>query len=238
MTAVASPILRTVDLAKHYRGVKAVDGVTMAVNRGEIRGLIGPNGAGKSTVIDLASGRTKPTAGRVLLGGADITAFSVRKRRMAGVSRTFQRTSVFPALTVQENLRVAALKFPATDLDPIVAGMNLGALGDRRADEISYGEMRRLDIALAMVGDPEILLLDEPAAGLSKEDSRVLADHLQELTKRLQVTVVLVEHDMDVVFGICDFVTVLETGRVLVEGSPDEVRRSPAVIRAYLGTAA
>lgn len=233
---VSGFVLETIGLSKAYRGVKALDGVDLRVSRGEIRGLIGPNGAGKSTLVDVTSGRLRPSSGRVMLDGADITSSSIGRRRRAGLSRTFQRTSIFPALTVRAHLAVAALRFPDSDFGPIVAGFGLAALANKRADEIAYGEQRRLDIALAMVGDPQVLLLDEPAAGLAKHDSRQLADHLQQLAKTLKVTVVLIEHDMDVVFGVSDSVTVLAAGCILAEGRPDEVRRNDSVIRAYLGS--
>jgi len=228
--------LEITGLSKHYSGLKALDQVDLRVSKGEIRGLIGPNGAGKSTLVDLVTGRTPATSGRVLLNGGDISGKDIRKRRMAGLSRTFQRTSIFPRLTVANNIAVACLKFPETDAHSIVDRMGLTPLLERTADEISYGELRRLDVALAMVGDPQVLLLDEPAAGLSKEDSRQLADRLQSLARSMGVTVVLIEHDMDVVFGISDKITVLEAGRVLAEGLPDEVRRNEAVVRAYLGS--
>jgi len=226
-------------LTRRYGGFAALDGVDIAVPAGEIRGLIGPNGAGKSTLIDVLSGRAgKGASGRVELHGRDISALGVQQRRHAGLARSFQRTHVFPELSVVGQLEVAAMKAEAPNVDEVMHELGLGALALRRAADISYGDRRRLDLALALIGKPKVLLLDEPAAGLSMGESLALAEHLKDLVSRWGVTVLLVEHDMEVVFSICHRITVLHLGKVLAEGTPAEVRAIPEVVTAYLGSTA
>jgi branched-chain amino acid transport system ATP-binding protein len=225
-------------LTRRYGGFAALKDVDIAIPKGEIRGLIGPNGAGKSTLIDVLSGRAGKSEGKVLVDGRDISAMTVQQRRHAGMARSFQRTSVFPELTVQGQLEVAAMKAEAPNVDEVMRELGLTHLAHRRAALIAYGDRRRLDLALALVGRPKILLLDEPGAGLTMSESMVLAEHLKDLVARWGVTVLLVEHDMDVVFSICDRITVLHLGQVLAEGTPDEIRGVPEVVTAYLGSAA
>ncbi len=235
-------VLKTQDVAIHYGGVKAVDGVALTLERGQIRGLIGPNGAGKSTVIDAITGRRRLTRGRVELAGEDVSALGVVERRRRGLSRSFQRTSVFGRMPVRKQVELASHKMGTTDseadADEVLRELALDRLGDVIASDLGYGEQRRLDLALALVGRPTVLLLDEPMAGLSVQESHDLAKHLQALTNRRNVSVLLVEHDMDVVFGISDEITVFELGRVIAAGRPAEVRADPRVREAYLGSAA
>ncbi|MEY8877771.1 MAG: ABC transporter ATP-binding protein [Leptothrix sp. (in: b-proteobacteria)] len=235
-------VLQTEDVAIHYGGVKALDGVAMTLERGQIRGLIGPNGAGKSTVIDAITGRRPLTRGRVLLGGEDVSALGAVERRQRGLSRSFQRTSIFGQMPVRKQVELAAWKTgladPGSDADDVLRELSLDTLADVTAADLGYGEQRRLDLAIALVGRPSVLLLDEPMAGLSVKESLDLARHLKALTTRRNVSVLLVEHDMDVVFGISDVVTVFELGRVIAAGSPAEVRANPRVREAYLGSAA
>jgi len=235
-------VLQTEDVAIYYGGVKAVDGVAMTLERGQIRGLIGPNGAGKSTVIDAITGRRGLTRGKVMLGGEDVSALGVVERRQRGLSRSFQRTSVFGRMRVRKQVELASYEMgtrdPDADADEVLEELSLAALGDVVANDLGYGEQRRLDLAIALVGHPSVLLLDEPMAGLSVKESLSLAQHLKALTSRRKVSVLLVEHDMDVVFGISDVITVFELGRVIAAGSPAEVRANPRVREAYLGSAA
>ncbi|MGY0195419.1 ABC transporter ATP-binding protein [Leptothrix sp. BB-4] len=235
-------VLQTDDVAIHYGGVKALDGVALTLERGQIRGLIGPNGAGKSTVIDAITGRRRLTRGQVLLGGQDVTALGVVERRQRGLSRSFQRTSVFGQMRVRQQVELASHQMgsedPGADADDVLQELSLDAMADTLAVDLGYGEQRRLDLALALVGRPSVLLLDEPMAGLSVQESLDLAQHLKALTTRRDVSVLLVEHDMDVVFGISDQVTVFELGRVIAQGSPAQVRADPRVREAYLGSAA
>ena len=223
-------------LTRRFGGFRALKGVDLAVPRGEIRGLIGPNGAGKSTLIDVLSGRAPRWSGTVKMFGADISAMTAQQRRRAGLARSFQRTNIFPDLTVIDQLELAARAAETPNIDEIMAELNLTALAFRRAADISYGDQRRLDLALALIGRPKILLLDEPAAGLSIKELLELAHGLKDLAARWGVTVLLVEHDMEVVFSICDRITVLHLGAILAEGTPEEIRGVPEVVTAYLGS--
>ena len=239
---MSKPVLEVDDVAIHYGGVKAVDGVSMTLERGQIRGLIGPNGAGKSTVIDAITGRRKLTRGRVELRGEDVSGLGVVERRQRGLSRSFQRTSVFGQMSVRRQVELASHKMKASDsdadADDVLRELGLDALRDVTAADLGYGEQRRLDLALALVGQPSVLLLDEPMAGLSVKESLDLAQHLKALASRRDVSVLLVEHDMDIVFGISDVITVFELGRVIASGEPAAVRADPRVREAYLGSAA
>jgi branched-chain amino acid transport system ATP-binding protein len=235
-------VLQAEDVAIHYGGVKAVDGVSLTLERGQIRGLIGPNGAGKTTVINAITGRSRLTRGRVTLKGVDVSQTDVVERRRRGLSRSFQRTSVFGQMPVRKQVELAShmmgVADSAADADDVLRELSLDHLGGVTAADLGYGEQRRLDLALALVGRPVVLLLDEPMAGLSVKESLDLAQHLKALTSRRDVSVLLVEHDMDVVFGISDVVTVFELGRVIASGEPAAVRANPRVREAYLGSAA
>lgn len=232
------PALEIRNVTKAYGAFRALNGANLCVEAGEIRALIGPNGAGKSTLIDVISGRARNWTGEVLLFGQDIGHLSAAKRRLLGLSRSFQRASIFENITVRQQLVLAAERVGDLDCDSILEEFGLARLADNIAGDIAYGDQRRLDLALALVGRPRVLLLDEPAAGLSLDESRRLAEHLRVLARRWSVTIVLVEHDMEVVFSIADRITVLQLGVVLSEGLPDEIRRDRAVVEAYLGSAA
>lgn len=231
-----SALLRCEQIGKQYGGVRAVQDVDLDVEVGKVHGLIGPNGAGKSTFIDVVSGRVRGL-GRVFLDGHELSALSPRERRRLGLARSFQRTSIFPALTVREQLELAAHGLGG-GIDAVVGMLGLGTVLEVPAGRIGYGQQRLVDLALALVGRPRVLLLDEPAAGLSVAESQALAAHLEEIAVRWNVAVLLVEHDMDVVFRVCDVLTVMELGRKIVEGPPAQVRSDPAVIRAYFGSSA
>ena len=224
------------NLTRSFSGFYALSGVNIAVPPGEVRGLIGPNGAGKSTLIDVLSGGAARWSGTVKMFGNDVGSMSPQQRRRAGLARSFQRTNIFPDLTVIEQLEIAARAAETPNVDEILTELTLTPLAYKRAADTSYGDQRRLDLALALIGRPKILLLDEPAAGLSIKESLDLAHNLRDLAVRWSVTVLLVEHDMEVVFSICDRITVLHLGKILAEGTPGEIRGIPAVITAYLGT--
>jgi branched-chain amino acid transport system ATP-binding protein len=242
MSNPSSYVLQAEDVAIHYGGVKAVDGVSLTLEKGQIRGLIGPNGAGKSTVIDAITGRRRLTRGKVTLRGNDVSDMGVVDRRKLGLSRSFQRTSIFGGMPVRKQVELAShkmgVKDSEADADAVLKELELDRLAHVMAEDLGYGEQRRLDLALALVGRPTVLLLDEPMAGLSVKESHDLAHHLKALTSRWDVSVLLVEHDMDVVFGISDVVTVFELGRVIASGEPTAVRADPRVREAYLGSAA
>lgn len=226
-------------MTRRYGGFLAVDDVSIDVRPGEIRGLIGPNGAGKSTLMDLICGRGGgESRGSVMLAGRRIDGLDARLRRKAGLGRSFQKTNIFPDLTVDEQLTLAARATGATDAGEILDELELGGLAGRRAGDISYGDQRRVDIALALIGQPSVVLLDEPAAGLSIQESLALSRLLKGLTKRRGVTVLIVEHDMEVIFSICDRITVMASGRTLAEGNAAEIQGNAEVVRAYLGSAA
>jgi branched-chain amino acid transport system ATP-binding protein len=225
-------------LTRRFGGFTALNGVDIAVRAGEIRGLIGPNGAGKSTLIDVLSGRAPHREGQVLLNGEDISRATPQQRRKRGLARSFQCTNIFPELTVEQQLHIASWAVDAADVREVLEALSLAALADIPAAEISYGDQRRLDLALALVGRPSVLLLDEPAAGLTMEESLALARILRDLASRWGVTVLLVEHDMQVVFSICDRISVLHLGKALAEGTVAEIRADQRVVAAYLGSQA
>jgi branched-chain amino acid transport system ATP-binding protein len=225
-----------IDITRPFGGFLALKGVNIAVDEGEIRGLIGPNGAGKSTLIDVLSGRATQWSGSVRIHGRDISALSVQQRRRAGLARSFQRTNIFPDLSICEQLEIAARNAEVHNVGEVMTELGLQPIADARAANVSYGDQRRLDLALALIGRPKILLLDEPAAGLSMQESIDLAQLLKNLAARWNVTVLLVEHDMDVVFSICGRITVLHLGNVLAEGTSEEIRSTPEVVTAYLGS--
>ena len=235
-------VLQTEDVAIHYGGVKAVDGVDLTLSKGQIRGLIGPNGSGKSTIIDAITGRRMLTRGRVVLRGEDVSEMGVVDRRKRGLSRSFQRTSIFGQMLVGKQVELASHKMGVedsyADTKAVLEELDLWKFAQVEAQDLGYGEQRRLDLALALVGRPSVLLLDEPMAGLSVKESLDLAQHLKQLTSSWDVSVLLVEHDMDVVFSISDVVTVFELGRVISSGEPTKVRSDPRVREAYLGSTA
>ena len=223
-------------LTRRYAGFTALNNVDFALREGEIRGLIGSNGAGKSTCMDVLTGRGKNPIGMVRLGGEDISRLSQRERRAKGLSRSFQKTSIFLDLTIREQVRLAARSAEIDNSEEVISELSLSHIADRMASDVSYGDQRRVDLALALVGRPKLLLLDEPAAGLTVEESLVMARMLRDLSERWKLTVMLVEHDMEVIFAICDRLTVLHLGEVLTEGEPEAVRANPEDIRAYLGS--
>lgn len=225
-------------LTVRYGAVVALSDVDIALEPGVLHGVIGPNGAGKSTFIDALSGRKRPSAGRVLLDDEDITRRSVRWRRANGVSRSFQRTSVFAAMTVGEQLEMVARRNNEPNLQGIMDQLGLDDIRGRVCSEIAYGTQRSVDLAIALIGQPRVVLLDEPCAGLVADESIRMLGHVRDLCKQRNVAALLVEHNVDGVFSTCDVITVLDLGKVLATGTPAEVRADANVIRAYLGSAA
>ena len=221
-----------------YGAVKALTDVDITLEPGVVHGVIGPNGAGKSTFIDALSGRARMTSGTVVLDGEDITNRPVGWRRHHGVSRSFQRTSVFNSMTVRTQLEMVALRNEEPNLDDIVDTLGLRPVLDRVCSEIAYGTQRSVDLAMALIGGPRVVLLDEPCAGLVADESVRMLQHVRDLCKDRGVAALLVEHDVDGVFRTCDRITVLSLGTVLATGEPAEVRANEDVVRAYLGSAA
>lgn len=221
-----------------YGAVVALEDVDVALEPGVVHGVIGPNGAGKSTFIDALSGRKRPSSGQVLLDGHEITRRSARWRRGHGIARSFQRTSVFGSMTVGEQLQMVARRNDEPDLREIVATLGLDDVVDRVCSQIAYGTQRSVDLAIALIGRPRVVLLDEPCAGLVADESERMLSHVRDLCKQRDVAALLVEHDVDGVFRTCDVITVLDLGKVLATGTPEEIRADENVIRAYLGSAA
>lgn len=225
-------------LTVKYGAMVALDNVDIALEPGVVHGVIGPNGAGKSTFIDALSGRKRPSSGSVTFEGTDITRRSVRWRRAKGLSRSFQRTSVFGSMTVGDQLEMVARRNDEQDLDEIVTTLGLDGIQDRVCSEIAYGTQRSVDLAIALIGRPKVVLLDEPCAGLVHDESVRMLQHVRDVCQERDVAALLVEHDVEGVFRTCDVITVLDLGKVLASGTPEAVRADKNVIRAYLGSAA
>jgi len=248
--AAGAPAIETEDLAKHFGGIHAVDHVTMAVPAGEIRGVIGPNGAGKTTLLNLLSGVSRPSSGRYRLFGADATGWPLHRIvREAKVVRTFQTVRLFESMSVLDNVSVAAGATTVTRWHlptrgahraagararEIVEWLGLGHVAALPVAQLAYGVRRTVEIARALTTAPRVLLLDEPAAGLNPAEREELAVLLRELRDG-GLTIVLVEHQMDLVTSVCDRLTVLDFGAVICEGSPADVVADERVLHAYLG---
>ena len=238
-------------LRKSFGALRVTDDVSLSLPAGRRHGLIGPNGAGKTTLFDLITGEVAADAGRIRVGGRDVSGAPPDARARAGLARSFQRNNLFGGLTVRENLALAcALKhglghvfwrraehFPGVREEAEASAERLGLAAHlgKRVATLAYGTQRQIEIGLALVQEPLVLLLDEPTAGMSPEETSGILDLLTSLPGTL--TLLIIEHDMDVIFGLAERITVLDYGRVLLEGSPAEVRASPEVRRRYLGAA-
>ena len=238
-------------LSKSFGGVKAADDITLDFADGSLTAVIGPNGAGKSTFFNLITGALKPDSGRILLNGVDMAGRSPPDIVRHGIGRAFQVASIFPSLTVEETMLAAVCadqrrasvlhrRFPLAETrdraEQAMEVLGLAGKRDRTAATLSHGDQKLLDIALALVLDPQVLLLDEPTAGMGTEERWRMIDKVYELWERQKITVVFIEHDMDIVFKIAPSIVVLCYGRILATGTPDAIRQNPAVIEAYLGT--
>ncbi len=243
------PVLETRGLSKSFGGVRAVDGVSLALPKGEIRALIGPNGAGKTTFFNMLTGQLQPDAGQVLFKGQRLSGLPPYAVWRRGVSRTFQITATFASLTALENVQVArlsharrtyALLARASRLEVEPARGLLGQVGlseqaGRLAAVLAYGDLKKLELAVALANDPEVLLLDEPTAGMAPAERGALMALTERIARERRLTVLFTEHDMDVVFSIADRIMVLHQGRVIADGKPVEVRANAEVQRVYLG---
>lgn len=229
--------LGVTDATVRFGGLVALDAASIAANAGEITGLIGPNGAGKTTLFNVICGYVRPQTGSVSLGHHDVTTLGPVATSRRGLARTFQRLELFDLLTVRENVLVAAeASRSKVDVDGLLARVGLDRLGAIRADELPTGQARLLEVARALATAPEVLLLDEPAAGLNEDETGAFASLVRSIAHD-GVAVLLVEHDMPLVMEVCDTIYVLDLGRVIAHGTPAEVRADPDVIAAYLGAA-
>lgn len=245
------PVLVLDNVVKAFGGLMVTAGVSFSVESQSISAIIGPNGAGKTTLFNQITGYLKPDKGRILFRGEEITRLSTREIVARGMGRAFQVTSFFPEETVLDNVRVACLSRlnetrrvmknvsqfkEATDKAfKILESLNLEKHANRLAFELAHGDQKLLDIGIALGLEPTLLLLDEPTSGMSPDERQLTRNLIKRLWKEFELTLIFIEHDMDTVFGIAQTVRVLQMGRLLAEGNPEEIRNNPEVITAYLG---
>ncbi|MEF8775073.1 MAG: ABC transporter ATP-binding protein [Haloarculaceae archaeon] len=246
-------LLETDDVVKQFGGLTAVDEVSLSIDRGMVQAIIGPNGAGKTTFINCVSGLLTPTSGTVTFAGEDITTDDSHERVQKGISKSFQTASIFPDMTVEENVQIAA--FGAThgsfrfnflkhrrsfdevhDLtERMLRSVELWDVRQEDAKNLPYGDKRRLEIGIALASEPELLFMDEPTAGMSPEETEETVALIEQLQEDLGLTIVLVEHDMEVIFRVADRIAVLHRGAIIANAKPEEVKGDPDVQEAYLG---
>jgi branched-chain amino acid transport system ATP-binding protein len=236
--------LRASSVSRSYEGVQALQEVSLELRRGEVVGLIGPNGAGKSTLVNLLTGFDLPTSGTVELGGRDITRWSSHRRARAGVARSFQHSRSFRSMSVRENVEVSALGVGARTAaarrrtDELLELLGLTELAGVRADALSHGDERRLGVARVLATEPSFVLMDEPAAGLPEAEAPQFGEVIRSVRDDHGGGVLLIDHNMALVMAVCDRIHVLDQGRTLAAGTPDEIRANIDVAAAYLGETA
>jgi branched-chain amino acid transport system ATP-binding protein len=247
---VNQPVLKVTDLKKSYGAIHAVDGVSFEVMPGEIFGVIGPNGSGKTTMFNSVLGQIAPDAGRIELNGEDITRMSPVQLNQRGVGRTFQTLQVFGKMTVRDNLIVAAQEHQGSmfgrmfapgdsglgaKADALIDQFRIGHVADKKAGELSYGQQKLVDIAMAFMSEPDLVLLDEPCAGVNPSLVGGISSLLKELNKSRKGSYVVIEHNMDFVMDLCHRILVMVEGKVMALGTPGEIRSNKQVLDAYLG---
>lgn len=244
------PVLKVSDLKKSYGAIRAVDGVSFEVMPGEIFGVIGPNGSGKTTMFNSVLGQIEPDAGRIELNGEDITGLSPMQLNRRGVGRTFQTLQVFGKMTVRDNLIVAAQEHKGTmwsrmfapgdsglgaQADALIRQFRIAHVAQKKAGELSYGQQKLVDIAMAFMSEPDLVLLDEPCAGVNPSLVGGISTLLKELNRMRRGSFVVIEHNMDFVMDLCHRILVMVEGQVMAIGTPAEIRTNKAVLDAYLG---
>ena len=250
------PVLECSHLGIDFGGLKAVDDFNVIMGRTEIAGLIGPNGAGKTTVFNLLTRVYQPTRGTMMLEGRDMGSMTTVDANKAGIARTFQNIRLFDNMSVEENVRIGLhnqirygmfsgiLRMPTywkaekkqhEEALELLNIFDMASMADMRAGSLPYGAQRRLEIVRALATHPKLLLLDEPAAGMNPHETEELMDNIIRIRDQFQIAILLIEHDMNLVMGICEDICVLNFGRIIAKGTPDEIQRNPAVIEAYLG---
>ncbi len=246
---MSDPILKVEKLNRYFGALHATRNVSFEIMEGEVRAIIGPNGAGKSTLMDLITNRTVPSSGKVLFLGDDITGLSPDKIVHKGMTKCFQISKLFTSLTVYENVQIARIEmnkkafslFPVHDRylkEEVIRYLSLVGLESKMnevAAYLSYGDQRRLDIAIALAMDPKLLILDEPAAGVAREEAYTLMQLIRKLAEERNMTIIFIEHDMDIVFNYADVISVLRDGELIASGTPEEIKENQYVQEAYLG---
>ncbi len=254
MSTPATPALQVKDLGLKIGGATILEGVNLEIEKGSFIGVIGPNGAGKTTLFNVVSGIARPTSGSVLLDGRDVTGMSVHRRARAGLGRTFQTSSLFPQLSVRENVRIAAQVAMGGSLSPFrfprvadratreaeghLGEVGLGDMLDLPAGSLSHGDKRKLEIAVLRATEADVVLLDEPMAGVGSGDVAALAQTIREMHRDQRSTLLMVEHHMDVLMGLVDKVAVMYFGTIIAFDTPEAIMENPTVQSAYLGTGA